>query len=240
MNAYHCNGSRGFCPDRARVRRPGSLCASCSSAASNLDRADRLGKRLDMIPPRFRWSRFGAPELGGSATAESRLEYGDRVRAARAIDRAERWHREGGRLLCLRGPTGSGKTSLVSAVYRAEVLAGNERAAFVLAEHLSIDADERDRARARAAIKGATFVAIDDAGAELAGAPEGGGILAMRRQGVYDLIRDAYNREIRLAITTGFAEEQFAAGYGDDGRRRAMPRPEEADRGTCVITMGVR
>ena len=194
----------GF-PDTMRIMR--DTCEACMKAAAERSRLSRIEAQLSQIPPLFRWvdlSKSLVPPRGVSA-----------VVSAVAVKAVRDWS---GRLLLIRGPTGSGKTVLAAGRYRIEVERGIERAAFVCCDDLSPDA--KDPGRALASALAADLTVLDDLGADLSNAPAGGGLAAWRGEKVRRVIRDRRNANKRTIVTFSLEDAAIGEAYGGDIERR--------------------
>jgi DNA replication protein DnaC len=151
------------------------------------------------------WARFDAPELVQRCNAI-------------AVREAKAWR---GVLLVLRGLTGSGKTSLATAIARRSIDGGREGTYWIDCEDLSPDAPNQSKAAKlhNNALRG-RLVILDDVGADLCNAPENGGIASIRSERVRRIIRHRYKHELRTVITTKYDDDKLKAWYGDDTLRR--------------------
>lgn len=231
-------GSCGFCGEtmsahptstckitQIEITRPRSnACANCGAAIENvglcrtcggreIDREKRakirgvaptlssLGSGLLQIPRDFRWARLDSDLLAQRCEAH-------KVRIA--ADWA-------GRLLVLRGSTTAGKTSIAAALLTRAIESGIDGAWWINCEDVSPDAPRPDQSITlldRAMF--GSFVVLDDLGQDLSGAPEGGGIAAIRGERMRRVIRFRHREGMRTIVTVGLSDAQIKGGYGDD------------------------
>lgn len=181
-------------------------CATCARDDSDRLKAERLRAQLDQIPEFFRWADLSKPFVPPGCKRA--------VVKAEAIRQAKEW---AGRLLIIRGDSGTGKTSLAAARYRFEVDRGVQ-CAFVCCEDLSPDG-KNPAAELRRALA-ADLTVFDDLGADLSNAPAGGGLAAYRGEKARRALRTRYRRGKRSIVTTPLSNEALASAYGEDVERR--------------------
>lgn len=189
------------------------LCAECSRKDSERKRLERERKeqarvqaQLDQIPEFFRWADLSTALIPPGCRSP--------VVRADAIKRVRAWD---GRILILRGESGTGKTTLAAARYRLEVGRGGT-CAFVCCEDLSPDAENPAETLRRALA--ADLTVLDDLGADLSNAPAGGGLAAYRVERARRVIRERYRKGKRSIITTPLKGNEIAIAYGEDIERR--------------------
>jgi hypothetical protein len=178
------------------------VCFSCQEKRRiEKDLAHELRRRLACIPLRYGKSRFGDPCLQ------------TRVGDARAIDLA-RTALASHTVLVLRGPAGSGKTSLAAAVIAAEAERG-KRIAWAPAVRLAMARSEaklgEEPQEVRDAIRSDALV-IDDVGNES----------LTPTSALVDVVFSRHDAERPVVITTGLSSVALAERYGGGTGRRLL------------------
>lgn len=232
----------GSCGVSSVGPRP-DVCRDCVRRESEVWREERLAERC-RIPATFRWARLDlhcfAPE--GITTD---VVHPEAVRMVKAFR---------GRLIVLRGETGSGKTSLACARLLAEAERGRSGVLVKATElYPGMDADAEAKARASRlhdAALDSDVVLLDDLGAELGGAPVGSPLAAVRCDAVRRLVRDLAD-DIRpgklVIVTVGLQRRRDERGvivgddleaYGGDVARRLGVYDQTPD--VLTIRLGSR
>lgn len=186
------------------------------------DRAREIRRTLKReIPAHFAWARWNAPELRDRVQlATANFDEVKRKLDARAA-RADR--------VVIIGGAGNGKTSLAVAYLAGRIERGSAQPRFVAARNLLT-------ARAYPGANGiepqsipwtslaiaANPLVLDDLGAELTGAPAGGGLAAQRIEVVCRVLADRHDLDLGHVITTAHEREKIADWYGDGVARRVF------------------
>jgi DNA replication protein DnaC len=191
-------------------------CGTCAARVLVAPAEDELRRRAARAVPRaFRDATWSNPDIarrvhgGAPSIAKARAVLG---RARRVI---------------IVGPSGAGKSTIGAAHTNERVVAGVERARFVLCVDIGGPSQ-------MALALSAEVLVLDDFGAELEGAPAGSGLAAQRIGPAMRLIGDRYDRRRGWVITTALEVDAVARFYGDRIARRMY---EEAD-GAAVIRLG--
>lgn len=186
------------------------------------DRARAILRTLKReIPPHFAWARWDVPELQARVQlASSSLADVRRALAAR-VGSAER--------VVIVGGAGKGKTSLAAANLAERIKQGADQPRFVAARNLlaarsypGTNGIEPKSVPWAALATAATQLVLDDLGAELTGAPAGGGLAAQRIEVVCRVLADRHDLDLGHVITTAHEREKIAAWYGDGVARRVF------------------
>ena len=119
------------------------------------------------------------------------------------------------------GAAGRGKTSLAVAHLADRIEAGVERARFIPARQLLADRHVGGVSWEALALS-ARLLVLDDLGAELTGAPAGGGLAAQRIEVVSRLLADRHDLDLGHVITTAHERPSIVALYGDGVARRVF------------------
>lgn len=208
---YRCNGRCGVI-----LERPG-LCDECARRNAAQAMSERLASWLRTIPVRQRDVSWAAlPRL----TADTG---GPRVRLSAGSTLARvRAELEAGPRAVIVGPAGSGKSTLAVAWLRAALEQDlGARVRFVASSDLlRPEVGEEGGPHPLALALSAEVLVLDDLGAELEGAPAGGGIAAQRVGPASRVVAERYERGRSTVVTTGFGADQIAALYGDRVGRR--------------------
>lgn len=205
VKPYTIRVERDGFPDTMRTMR--DTCEACARDAAGRAKLARIEAQLSQIPALFRWVDLSKPIIPPRGVSA--------VVSAVAVKAVRDWS---GRLLLIRGPTGSGKTVLAAGRYRIEVERGIGRAAFVCCDDLSPDA--KDPGRALSAALSADLTVLDDLGADLSNAPAGGGLAAWRGEKVRRVIRERHNANKRTIVTFSLEDAAIGEAYGGDIERR--------------------
>jgi DNA replication protein DnaC len=121
----------------------------------------------------------------------------------------------------LLGPAGSGKTTIAAAFLHAAVERDPDlRVRFVPAEDLLREETPDGGPTPLEQALSADVLALDDAGAELEGAPTGSGLLAQRMGALSKVISKRFDRGAPMLVTTGLERDAFTELYGDRLSRR--------------------
>ncbi len=113
----------------------------------------------------------------------------------------------------------------------ARIEAGVDRARFVAVRNLLAGSYLEGVSWYELALSAGLLV-LDDLGAELAGAPAGGGLAAQRIEVVSRLVCERHDRSRGHVVTTAHDREQIAEMYGDGVARRIFE-------GAAVVRCGV-
>lgn len=173
------------------------------------------------IPPHFTWARWDAPELQSRVQLTSSKLADVRVALAARSGRADR--------VVIIGGAGNGKTSLACAYLADRIERGSAQPRFVAARNLlaargypgANGIEPQSVPWTSLAIAANPFV-LDDLGAELTGAPAGGGLAAQRIEVVCRVLADRHDLDLGHVITTAHEREKIAAWYGDGVARRVF------------------
>ena len=132
----------------------------------------------------------------------------------------------------LTGLAGNGKSSVAVAYLRAAVERDpSARVRFVGADELASLETPDGKPSAMATALSAEVLVLDDLGAELQGAPVGGGLLAQRIGPASKVIAERFERRLPLVVTPGVERDQIGAFYGERIARRVYE-------GASVIRLG--
>lgn len=173
------------------------------------------------IPARFAWARWEAPELRERVQlASAKLDEVKHKLNARS-GRADR--------VVIIGGAGKGKTSLAAAFLAGRIEQGAAQPRFVAARNLlsaraypGANGIEPQSVPWASLAIAANPLVLDDLGAELTGAPAGGGLAAQRIEVVCRVLADRHDLDLGHVITTAHEREKIADWYGDGVARRVF------------------
>lgn len=199
------------CP--TRLERPG-ICSVCAARDVAEELAAKVADRIRLeIPLLFR-------DVTWENILELRNEAGDpRVGLTRVQIEAVREALATSKRVVIVGAAGMGKSTIAIAWVRECIEQGAERARFVPSRNLLKDS-RIDGLLVHELAFSASHLVVDDLGAELYGAPPGGGLASQRIDVVNKVLCDRFDAGQGYVVTTPHPREKLGEFYGDGLARR--------------------
>lgn len=189
---------------------PNRVCDECARRAEHeRERREREYERSRVMPRRFTWARFDAPEMKDRVIDAAR-----KIKSAQLALDALRAGKA--RNLVFFGRAGCGKTSLAHAALSSEIIdRGVTSAASVAAMEIGLARRDSDLGETPKIIDTACvkrIVLLDDIGSEPANT----------RDAVREVLHWRYDSDLPLIITCGFTRDWIAEAYGAGTARRVL------------------
>jgi DNA replication protein DnaC len=197
------------CPDCKTPNFYAGPCHDCQQARYR--RSDAIRGMERQIPPRYREARFGDPDT-----------LAKRVADPKAIDIAKTALTKH-KVVTLFGATGTGKTTLASAIARQWVFDTSKATAFVPAFKLATARAEAGLGSTPDVIEracGAPLLVLDDLGNEPLRADSA----------IVEVLHARYDADLATVATVAVSKPDLAARYGGGVARRLLE-------GACVIEL---